>query len=65
MKLSIVIFLFLCLGCSKKTYQIDKSVKLEPQYSLDATQFSNEDVVIRSCTKFEKVVVAKDSINKR
>ena len=55
MKLSLLIILFVCLGCSKNTYQIDKNAKLEPRFSLDATQFANEDVIIRSCTEFEKV----------
>ncbi|MDR6966813.1 hypothetical protein J2X31_000811 [Flavobacterium arsenatis] len=60
MKLSLFIIIFVCLGCSKNVYQIDKNAKLEPQFSLDATQFSNEDVIIRSCMKLEKVVFLSD-----
>lgn len=61
MKLSLFIILVVCLGCSKNAYKIDKSVKLEPQFSLDATQFANEGMIIRSCTEFEKVSFADSS----
>ena len=57
MKLSIFILLLLCLGCSKKSYQIesyqiDKNVKIE-SLSLDASQFANESGIIRSVMKLK------------